>query len=243
MTSVTHDSISLRGAGVATITQPGKGFRFTMDSLLLADFCRLKPHDRVLEPGAGTGIISILLARKFPGTRFVADEIESSTFDLLLANIAQNGQVDAITPLARDIRSLRGSIAPGCFDAIIANPPYTKGGSGRISPSRERCLARQEQNASLPCWLDLQSLLKSKGRYFLVFPADRSAELLSLLRERGLEPKRLRSVHPFLNKPASLVLVEAMKTPGVGLEILPPLIVHEKSGGYSQEMRLIYGLE
>jgi tRNA1(Val) A37 N6-methylase TrmN6 len=85
-------------------------------------------------------------------------------------------------------------------------------------------------------------LLKNKGRYFLVFHANRSAELISLLRERGLEPKRLRSVHPFQNKPASLVLIEAIKTKGVGLEILSPLIVHEKSGRYTKEMQEIYGL-
>jgi tRNA1(Val) A37 N6-methylase TrmN6 len=65
---------------------------------------------------------------------------------------------------------------------------------------------------------------------------------MSLLRQRGLEPKRLRSVHPFQNTPASLVLIEALKTKGVGLEILPPLIVHEKGGGYTEEMQDIYGL-
>jgi tRNA1(Val) A37 N6-methylase TrmN6 len=243
VTSVTLDSISLRNAGVVSITQPGKGFRFTLDSLLLADFCRIKPRDRILEPGAGTGIISILLARKFPEARFVADEVESQAFTLLCQNIEQNLLVEAVTPLDRDIQSLGRSIAPDSFDVLIANPPYTKGGTGRKSPSLERQTARQDQAASLPCWLDLQTLLKNKGKYFLVFPASRSAELMSLLRERGLEPKRLRTVHPFQNKPASLVLMEAIKTKGVGLDILPPLIVHDNSGGYTEEMREIYGID
>jgi tRNA1(Val) A37 N6-methylase TrmN6 len=242
MTSVTRNSISLRDAGIVSIVQPRKGFRFTLDSLLLADFCRIKPHDRILEPGAGTGIISILLARKFPGARFVADEVESTVFALLCENIAQNGLVDAITPLDRDIQSLGCSVAADSYDVLIANPPYTKSGSGRNSPFPERRLARQEQTTSLSIWLDLQSLLTRKGRYFLVFPAERSAELISLLRERGMEPKRLRSVHPFLNKPASLVLIEAVKTRGIGLEIVPPLIIHEKGGDYTKEMQQIYGL-
>ena len=242
MTSVTLDSISLRDAGIVSIIQPKKGFRFTLDSLLLADFCRIKPRDRILEPGAGTGIISILLARKFPGARIVADEVESQAFALLCQNIEQNRLVESITPLDRDIQSLGRSIAPDSFDVLIANPPYTEGGTGRKSPSLERQTARQDQTASLHCWLDLRTLLKNKGRYFLVFPARRSAELLSLLREKGLEPKRLRSVHPFQDEPASLVLIEAIKTKGVGLDILPPLIVHEKSGGYTKEMQEIYGL-
>jgi tRNA1(Val) A37 N6-methylase TrmN6 len=96
---------------------------------------------------------------------------------------------------------------------------------------------------SLPHWLDLHTFLRDKGKYFIVFPASRAAEIMSLLQKRGMEPKRLRCVHPFQEKPASLVLIEAIKTKGVGLEILPPLVVHEPGGGYSKEMREIYGME
>ena len=227
---------------MVSITQPEKGFRFTLDSLLLADFCRAQKRDRILEPGAGTGIISLLLARKYPGARFIAAEIEPQAFNLLCRNIEHNGLADAIVPLDRDIRRLGRSITESSFDVIIANPPYTRCGTGRTSPSRERQTARQDQTASLSCWLDLQILLKNKGKYFLVFPARRAAELMSLLRERGMEPKRLRCVHPFHDKPASLVLIEAIKTKGIGLDILPPLVVHERGGGYTEEMQEIYGM-
>jgi len=242
MTSSTLDSISLRDAGVVSIAQPKKGFRFTLDSLLLADFCRARKRDRILEPGAGTGIISMLLARKFPGARLTAAEVEPLAFNLLCGNIQRNGLVDAILPLDRDVRYLCRSFAPDSFDVIIANPPYTRCGTGKKSPSRERQTARQDQAASLPCWLDLQTLLKNKGKYFLVFSANRAAEVMSLLRLRGLEPKRLRCVHPFSDKPASIVLIEAIKTGGIGLDILPPLVVHDADGGYSKEMREIYGM-
>jgi tRNA1Val (adenine37-N6)-methyltransferase len=85
-------------------------------------------------------------------------------------------------------------------------------------------------------------LLKNGGRYFLVFPVARLVELVSLLRDRRLEPKRLRMVHPYQGRPASLVLIEAVKSGGVGLEILPPLVVHENGGNYSEEVREIYAL-
>lgn len=242
MTALTLDSISLRGAGVVSIVQPKKGFRFTLDSLLLADFCRIKPRDRILEAGAGTGIISILLAKKFYGSRFVSDEVEPQAYNLLCRNIENNGLFDKILPLERDITYLSRSIAPNAFDVIVANPPYTKCGTGRKSPSVERQTARQDQTASLPTWLDLQTLLKNKGRYFLVFPASRTAELLTLLQKRKLEPKCLRFVHPYRDKPASLVMIEAIKSGGAGLDILPPLIVHEPGGGYTKEMKEIYGI-
>lgn len=242
MTHLTHDSISLRGAGVVTITQPRKGFRFTLDSLLLADFCRIKPRARVLEPGAGTGIISLLLAKKFPQARFLADEIDPRACELLGQNIVTNGLSGNIVPLAQDIGQLGRTLERETFDVIVANPPYTKCGSGKTSPSNERQVARQDQTASLVLWLDLQRLLKNKGRYVLVFPASRIAELISLLRERNLEPKQLRFAHPFEDKPASIVLIEAIKAGGIGLKVLPPLIVHEEGGGYTAEMREIYGV-
>lgn len=240
MTGLTHDSISLRGAGVVTITQQKKGARFNLDSLLLADFCRIKPRDRILEPGSGTGIISLMLAKKFPEARLASVEVEPHAYGILLHNIKSNGLIDSIVPVDRDIRYLNRSIAPDAFDVIVANPPYTKFGTGRKSPFPQRHTARQDQTASITVWLNLQTLLKNKGRYILVFPASRAAELISLLRERKLEPKRLRFVYPKASKSASLVLVEAMKSAGSGLEVLPPLIVHEPDGEYTEEMRRIY---
>lgn len=242
MESITHDSISLRDAGVVYVAQPGKGFRFTQDSVLLADFCRIKTGDRVLEPGAGTGIISLLLAKKFPAARFVVDEVEPIVYSLLLCNIGTNGLSEKIVSLDQDVRCLHRSFALNAFDVIVANPPYGKWGHGRTSPSFSRQAARQDRLAPLPAWLNLQKLLKNGGRYFLVFPAPRAAELISLLRQKQLEPKRLRFVHPRLHKPASLVFIEAVKAAGAGLEVLPPLIVHGENGGYSDEMRQIYAL-
>src|SRR5512143_2288210 len=242
MEPITHDSISLRGSGVVQVAQPGKGFRFTQDSILLADFCSLKSRDHVLEPGAGTGVISLLLAKKFPAARFVADEVEPIAYDLLRRNIDTNGLSERIVPLDRDARYLNRLFAQNAFDAIVANPPYGKWRHGRTSPSALRQTARQDRLAPLTTWLNLQKMLKNGGRYFLVFPAPRAGELMARLREKKLEPKRLRFVHPRLHKPASLVLIEAVKAAGIGMEVLPPLIVHGESGGYSEEMRQVYEL-
>ena len=242
MTALTLDSIALRGAGVVTIAQPAKGFRFTLDSLLLADFCRIKPGDRVLEPGAGTGIISLLLAKKFPKTRIVADEIEPVAYNLLVRNIELNELGRSVVPIDQDIACLDHAVTSARFDVIVANPPYIALGSGRTSPSLKRRTARQDQSSSLNTWLNLHSLLKNKGRYVLVFTAQRAAELISLLRERNIEPKRMRFVHPYAHRQATLVLIEAVKAAGTGTEILSPLIVHECGGGYTAEMKEIYGI-
>ncbi|MDA8423518.1 MAG: methyltransferase [Nitrospiraceae bacterium] len=242
MTGVTRDSISLRGAGVVTVLQPRKGARFTQDSLILADFCRLKPGDRILELGAGTGVISLLLAKKFPSVRLVADEFEAQAYDLLCRNIEENGLSDRIVSADRDVKYLSRSIAPKAFDVIVANPPYTAQGTGRTSPSPERQAARHEQTALLSAWLNRQDLLKNKGRYFIIFAANRTAELISALREKKLEPKVLRFVHSHGQKPASLVMIEAVKSAGISLDVLPPLVMYKTPGVYTEEMRRIYDL-
>jgi tRNA1(Val) A37 N6-methylase TrmN6 len=224
------------------VTQPAKGHRFTLDSIMLADFCRVKPKDRVFEPGAGTGIISLLLAKKHPRSSFTALEVQPSLAALCERNISNNTLGDRITVLARDLRKPGKSLVPGFFSVIVANPPYIKAGAGTTSPESVRRTSRHDHAASIESWLNLQRYLKNGGRYSIVFPAARVAELLVLMRKRSLEPKRLRLVHPHADKPASLVLVEAVKRAGAGMEVLPPLIVHERDGGYTDEMRDIYDM-
>ena len=239
----THDSIALQGAGVVQITQPVKGHRFTLDSILLADFCRIKPKDAVLEPGAGTGVISLLLAKKHPRAIFTALEVQPQLAKLCERNIIDNSLDGRITVIARDLRRSNNMLTRGSFSVIIANPPYIKEGTGRTSPHAARQIARHDRKASLASWLNLHRVLKNGGKYCLVFPAARLSELVALMQRRKLEPKRLRLVYPYRDRPASLVLLEALKEGGSGLEVLPPLIVHEPGGGYTKEMREIYGME
>jgi len=239
----THDSIAIRGTGVVRISQLAKSHRFTLDSILLADFCRIKPQERVLEPGAGTGVISLLLAKKHPQAFFTAVEVQPQLVDLCERNIIDNSLEGRTTVIAEDLRRLSRTLARGSFSVIVANPPYIKEGTGRTSPNAARQIARHDRAAFLGSWMNLHRFLKNNGKYCLVFPAARLAELIALMKRRKLEPKRLRLVHPYRDKPASLVLLESVKEGGNGLEVLPPLIVHEPGGGYTEEMRAIYGIE
>ncbi len=239
--SYTRDSISLRGAGVVTVVQPKTGARFNLDSVLLADFCRVKPRDRILEPGTGTGIVSLLLARRHPRSHIVAVEVQGAAAGVCSRNIVENGLEKKITLIEQDLRTLKNRLKASSFDVIVANPPYTKTGAGRQSPSPGRLSARHERFGDIGAWLDLGRYLKNKGRYALVFSADRVADLIIQLRSRSLEPKRMRLVYPYRDKPASLVLLEAVRSAGPGLQVLSPLIVHVTGGGYSEEMQAIYG--
>lgn len=243
MKETSDDTISLRGTGIVSLRQPKKGNRFTLDSLLLADFCQLKPRDRVLEPGTGTGIISLLLAKKFPFIRITALEVQPAAADLCRFNITQNNLDNRIRLVEQPLESTKTLLRSSVFDVIIANPPYTRSGSGRPSPRADRLLSRHEHLTDLHAWLALQTFLKNRGRYVLVFSADRFADVITALRSNKLEPKRIRFVQTYQRVPAHLVLIEARKAAGVGMQILPPLIVHNTGGGYSEEMQKIYGMK
>ena len=242
MKAVTHDSISLRGAGIVNITQPKKGARFTLDSIILADFCRIKPRDVILEPGTGTGIVAILLAKKFPDVTITSIEIQGALAELCRNNITQNRLEERIHLIEQDIRQLKSFLTPLLFDAIVVNPPYRIQGTGKLSPHQSRQLSRHDDLASIENWLDLHIFLKNKARFILVFPAERLPDIIAGLRSRQLEPKRMRLVHPYRDKTASLVLVEAVQSAGSGLEVLAPLVIHESPGVYTMEMRKIYDL-
>ncbi len=236
-----RDSISLRGAGIISVLQQSKGARFTLDSLLLADFCRIKARDRVLEPGTGTGIVSLLLAKKNPCTRITAIEMQPALVRICRRNIVDNGLADRITLIRGDLRSLEG-LQTGSYDVIVANPPYTQAGSGKQNPGYERLASRQDGFGDLGVWLDLQRYLKNRGSYVAVFPAGRIADLFMTLRSHRLEPKQIRLVHAYHDRHASLVLVEAKKNAAPGMNVLPPLIVHNAGGAYSPEIQDLYAL-
>jgi len=240
---VTIDTMTLRGSGIVTVAQPARGHRFTLDSVLLADFCRIKPRDRVLEAGAGTGIVSLLLASRYPHTIITAIELDQEAADLCRWNSHVNGFSERILVLQQDIRTIGSRSRLGQFDIIAANPPYLRTGSGRPSPSPGRRKARQDTPGGLSAWTGLGKYLKNRGRFFLIFASSGAAELLTELRASELEPKRVRWVHPARGRGASLVLIEAVKGGGTGLEVVPPLVVHDQNGGYTQEINELYGMQ
>ena len=139
-------------------------------------------------------------------------------------NIDRNDLSSRVLLLEEDIRNLDKTDPAPVFDAIVTNPPYTKYGSGRRSPVKRKRVAREEISGSFEVWMDLQRFLRNRGRYFLIFPAARSGELISSLRSRKLEPKRARFVQSSPDKPALLILIEAVKA-GVNSYIVKPFTV------------------
>ena len=239
--TLSHDTLF---DGQITCTQSRQGYRFSIDAVLLAHFVSPRRQDRVLDLGAGCGVVSLILAYRHPAISLTCLEIQDSLLDLIRANIAQNGLADRMQSVAGDLRHMHGLLPAGGFDLVVCNPPYYAVGSGQRNPNDEQAVARHELKADLADILRAAAFaLRTKGRLALIYPATRGAALIAALRQFHLEPKRLQAVHPYPGAAASLLLVEAVNRGGEELAVLPPLYVHdEPAGDYSPALAAFYRL-
>jgi tRNA1Val (adenine37-N6)-methyltransferase len=237
MKSETIDTIL---GGALTLVQPRSGYRFSIDSILLGRFVRVRRRDRVLELGAGCGVISIMIAALWRPREVAAVEIQPGLAAMAARNAILNS-LDSIRVIDGDLCARRiDGLAPASFDLVIANPPYCALHTGRTSPNPGRRIARDESAATLAEFIEAAKRYAANGaKVAFVFKASRSAELIRCLAENTLEPKRIRFVHPRADAPASTILVEARKGGGVEAAIEPPLIIYDRPGVYSDEARAL----
>ena len=210
------------------------------DSILLADFVPAGCA-RGIDLGCGSGILSLLLLLREPDLRMTGLELLPEAAALAAENLARNGLEQRGSLLAGDIREHRRLFPAGSFDLAVSNPPYFPVGSGALSPDPARAAARGETDCSLEelcaaaAWL-----LRTGGRFCLVYRPERLAELFCRMRAAGLEPKRLREICPRPGSAPSLVLAEGRRGGRPGLKIEPALVLTDGAGNESEEVRRIH---
>ncbi len=226
--------------GTLTIVQPADGYRFSLDSLLLADFARPRMQDRVLDLGCGCGVIAAMIAHLHRPRAVVGIELQQELAECARRNASENRLVN-MAVIQADIRQRKiAGIEPDSFDYVVANPPYRPSLGGRESPNTSRRIARGGDGASLREFVQAAARFsKGTARLGFIFTAIRTTELIAELKAKNLEPKRLRFVHPYGDAPASTVMIEARKGGRVEARIEPPLIVWERPGVYSAEAESI----
>lgn len=228
-----HDTLF---AGKLFCAQPRDGYRFSIDAVLLAHFVTPRPRDRVLDLGAGCGVVALILAFRYSLLSLTCLEIQPALAELISHNIAQNGLSERMALITGDLCRINQLLPAGTFDLVVSNPPYYRLGSGRHNADDEQAMARHEVKAELRDFAHAAAFaLRTKGRLAMIYPAARGAALFTALRQEQLEPKRLQAVYPYPGADATLLLVEAVKGGGEELVVLPPLYIHERPGGdYSQ---------
>jgi tRNA1Val (adenine37-N6)-methyltransferase len=227
--------------GLVRVFQKKKGYRFSLDSILLSHFATMKKRTRFMDIGCGSGIILLILAKRFPDTRGVGLEMQEELAELARRNSQMNHLNHRLEIVRGDARHIQCFFPERSFDAVIFNPPYRKLNSGRINPHPEKAIARHEINGSLKDFLKASShLLKPTGTVFTIYPANRLVELVYLFRSMRIEPKRMKLVFSDNASLAEFVLVEGKKDSREELKLEPSLILYDQNRNYSKEMNAIF---
>jgi len=214
--------------GKLQIVQKKKGYRFSIDTLLLGQFISIRKNERVIDLGTGCGILPLLLSQRAKAGSYVGVEIQRGLAECAEKNVFLNHLEDRVSILKQDFRGLEMIFPQGSFDVVLSNPPYRKYQTGRINPSMDKAIARHEINGKLEDLVSVASyLLPPKGRCYLIFSALRTVDLFVTLRKGKLEPKRIQFVHPRMGEEAKFILTESLKASGVELKIMSPLILDE----------------
>lgn len=227
--------------GSLKIRQSKRGYRFNLDSIILAHFVDLKSRTVNLDLGCGNGVIALVLANLYVQSRWHGLEVQHALADLAQKNVEQNGLDHRVIIDKGDAREVKKIYQPHSFDNIVFNPPYRKLDSGRMNPLPEKAVARHEIKGSLSEFLSASKyLLKPKGRVFTIYPAARMVELISLFRKKDIEPKRMKLVFSDAASTAEFVLVEGRSGSREELKMEPPLFIYEEHKEYTKDMKNIF---
>ena len=218
------------------IIQKKKGFCFGMDAVLLSGFAQVKEGEVAVDLGTGTGIIPILLEAKTKGKHFTGLEIQKEVAEMAERSVRLNHLEDRVDIVRGDIKEASRLFGKASFDVVTSNPPYMNDNHGLKNPDLPKAIARHEVFCTLDdVCREASLLLRSGGRFYMVHRPHRLAEIITALKTYRLEPKRMKLVHPFADKDANMVLIEAVRGGRSMMKVEAPVIVYQKPGVYTQE--------
>jgi len=234
----TLDDLNLKGIHVI---QKKHAFRFGVDAVLLANFAKVRKNAKVVDLCTGTGIIPFILAGKTYASNLIGVEIQEEFVDMANRSARYNDLEHKIKFISGDLKDIELIKSIPKVDIVTVNPPYKLHNSGLINLDDKNAIARHEICCTLEdVIIASRILLKDTGRMYMVHRPDRLVDILSTMRKHRIEPKRIRMVHPSVNKAPNIVLIEGLRDGGTFLKWEPPLYVHTEDGGYTNEINNMY---
>ncbi|MBF0457011.1 MAG: tRNA1(Val) (adenine(37)-N6)-methyltransferase [Nitrospirae bacterium] len=231
-----NGDISLDTIKNVRILQRQKGYRFSIDAILLANFVNPKNPRHIIDFGAGAGIVGILLAKKYPAAFVHLVELQRGLYELSNKNVELNNITDRLKTHHLDIKDIYDTISSNTFDLAVSNPPYRKLQSGEINPDDEKAAARHELTLTLDELIKAAfHVLRGKGGFSFIYQTSRFVEVIETLRSRKFEPRRIRFIYSNKKSEAKIFLIEAIKEGKAQLKLDPPFFVYDDTGRYSAE--------
>jgi tRNA1(Val) A37 N6-methylase TrmN6 len=223
------------------IIQSSEVFSFSMDAVLLSQFTYLPiQRGRVMDLCTGNGVIPLLLSKRTKA-QIEGVEIQERLFNMARRSVSLNQLDKQISIHHMDLKESPQIFGHGTFDVVTCNPPYMPTHTGMHHHNEHFAIARHEIMCCLEdVILTASHLVKPGGRVSLVHRPHRLTDIITLMREYKIEPKRIRFVHPKHGKEANMLLIEGMKDGQPDLRLLPPLVVYNDHNEYTEELKQIY---
>lgn len=215
--------------GRVRLRQPVRGYRAGMDAALLAAAVEARPGQRVIEAGCGAGGALLQIAARCEGAALTGLERDADAAELARGNAALNGMADRVDVIAGDVAAGFRALERPAFDWAVSNPPFfdDEGALRAPDPAKRGAWIADD---GLKAWTDfLVKAVREGGRIVIIHRADRLADILGLLGGK-CGSFAIRPIQPFADEPAKRVLVQAIRTGKAPLRLLPPLVLHDRSG-------------
>lgn len=223
------------------IVQDTDYFNFSLDSVLLVNFCNIRKDYKIIDICSGNCPIPLMLENKV-NNKIYAVEIQKEIYELGKESIKINNLEDKIELLNMDAKELTNEFETDTFDLITCNPPYFKLEDKSIKNDNDiKSNARHELLIALEDIFKIsRKLLKNNGKLVMVHRTERLNEIIELSKKYNLEIKRLQFIYPRINEESNMIIIEAHKNGKSGLKVLPPIIVHDQEGNYNKEINEMF---
>ena len=220
------------------IYQDSRFFSFSLDSIILANYCDIHLRDKkIVDFCSGNGVVSLIVSRRC-NTVIDTVEIQDKLYDLAVESINYNNLSDRIHPYCMNVLDFANNPDNNSqYDLVLCNPPYFKNDDNSTKNlSYEKMIARHEILFNLDDLCKCSNLiLKDNGRLCIVHRTDRLMDIITCFRKYNIEPKRIKFIHEKIDKDSTLVLIEGQKLGKTGLKIDSPLILYDLNNNITDE--------
>lgn len=220
------------------IVQDPTMFKFSLDSVLLPNFVTIKPTTKeILDIGTGNAPIPLILS-KLTNANITGVEIQKEVYEMAEESVKINNLENRIKIVNADINEYYLEQKDKKYDIITCNPPYFKvTEDSNKNISSYKTIARHEVKLTLENLMKIsRSLLKTNGTLAIVHRPERLIDIITLMKENNIEPKKIRFIYPKKGSEANVLLIEGTLNGKSSLKILEPLYVYNDDGSYTKEI-------
>ena len=213
------------------IYQQDDEFKFSIDSVLLAEFIKIPKFDcKILDMCTGNAPIPLILCTKTK-SKIIGVEIQENIFECAVDSVNYNKLDEQILLINDDVKNITNYYNVGSFDIVSCNPPFFKVGSeSLVNLSDSKAKARHEITIDLIQVIKTAKyLLKNKGEFYLVHRPERLQEILLGLSNNNFAVKKIQFAYSSLDKKATIVLLRAVNNGKNGMHVEKPIDIHKHS--------------